>query len=898
MDSEDRLNPDDVLKSINDEARKRARGQLRVFLGMSAGVGKTYAMLRHAHERLREGVDVVIGVVETHGRAETAKLLAGLPLIARQKISYRDSELEEMDLDAILQRKPQLVIVDELAHSNVVGSRHEKRYQDVIEILDAGIDVYTALNVQHLESRKDAVEAITGIRIHETVPDSILEQASLVELVDIAPSELLKRLKAGHVYQGDKAERAAENFFKEDKLTALREIALRMTAERVDQDLQKMRSQRRDNPWHTNERLLVAISHSPYSEKLIRATRRLAYNLEAPWIAVYVDTGLTLSDQDSAQLNKNLQLARELKAEVLTTTDMSFTEAVRRICRQKNVTQVVIGRPTRSWLRSVIEGGSLLENLTKKSSDVDIHIIRQDAAALPRPGLVKEISLYRSTTSMMQYLYTAVFLMIITAFAVLFESYMGYRSVGYVYLMSVLLVGSFGSIGSVTLAAFASSLIWNYFFIPPKYTFVIEKPDDLVVIFIYFFVALITGFLTYRIRRQSQLIREREEKTNVLYEVLKDIANSPDKAEFLEKVLTRIGPLMGASCYVILKEENGELLFNEQKSYSVYLNEKKQAVAQWSFQNKKPAGWSTDTLSESPELYIPLKGSFETVGLFVLRSHNKMRRLKLDQENLLYSVVNQLGSSLERHFITKRLQNTQRLQDSEHLHQTLLNTISHEMRTPLTALIGSSSALENDSVFSDAESVKIIVEDIRVASERLNHVVENLLDMSRLNSGVLSLTPEWHDLTDLMSAITTKQKKSLQNHKFEIKIDDDAHMVKIDFRLFEHAISNLILNSTLYTPQESEIKFEASRSGDKVILKIADNGPGIPAVSIPKIFDKFYRVPGSPAGGTGLGLSIVKSIVELHQGTLSYEENKPHGALFKIELPAREPILTVEGEVP
>lgn len=896
MDSEGRLNPDDVLKSITDEAQKKARGQLRVFLGMSAGVGKTYAMLRHAHDRLREGVDVVVGIVETHGRVETAKMLVGLPLVARQKISYRDSELEEMDLDAILKRKPQLVIVDELAHSNVAGSRHEKRYQDVIEILDAGIDVYTALNVQHLESRKDSVESITGIRIHETVPDSLLERASLVELVDIAPTELLKRLKAGHVYQGDKAVRAADNFFKEDKLTALREIALRMTAERVDQDLQKILSQRRENPWPTNERLLVAISHSPYSENLIRATRRLAYNLEAPWVAVYVDTGLILSDQDLTQLNKNLRLARELNAEVITTTDVSFTEAIRRICRQKNVTQVVIGRPTRSWFRSLIEGGSLLENLTKKSSEVDIHIIRQDSPIKYKPSPLKEFSMYRSKTSPWQYLYTMLFLIIVTCGVMIFEENLGYRAIGYVYLTAVLMIGSFGSVGAVVLAALSSSLIWNFLFIPPKFTFVISKSEDLILIFMYFFVALITGFLTYRIRSQALMIREREEKTNVLYEVLRDIANSRDKSEFLEKVLARIGPLMGASCYIILKDQNNQLIFNEQNSYSVYLNEKKQAVAQWSFQNQKPAGWSTDTLSESSELYIPLKGSLETVGLFVFRSHNKMRRLKLDQENLLLSVINQLGISLERHFVTKRLQQSQRLQDSAKLHQTLLNTISHEMRTPLTALIGSSSALENDAVFQDAESVKTIVDDIRMASERLNHVVENLLDMSRLDAGVLTLKTEWHDLTDLLNAIIAKHKKSFSNHRLNIQINDDAQMIKVDFRLFEHAVANLILNSLLYTPPESEIRFEAQRIDDKVILKVIDNGPGIPTESVPFIFDKFYRVPGSPAGGTGLGLSLVKSIVELHQGTLTYEANRPQGAVFMIQLPVREPSVVVEGE--
>ncbi|HPI41909.1 MAG TPA: histidine kinase, partial [Pseudobdellovibrionaceae bacterium] len=346
-----------------------------------------YAMLRAAHQKLKEGTRVLVGVVETHGRNETALLLEGLPLLPKKKIRYRDTDLEELDLDEVLKQKPELVIIDELAHTNVPGARHPKRYQDVLELLDAGIDVYTALNVQHLESRKDSVEQITGVTIRETVPDSILELARQVELVDIAPTELLKRLKEGKVYLGEKAQAAAANFFKEDKLTALREIALRMTAERVDQDLQRFSISRDEGPWSTNERLLVAISHSPYSEKIIRATRRLAYNLEAPWVALHVDTGIALNDKDQLQLQKNLNLARELKAEVVNTTDADLAAAIKRISRQKNVTQVIVGRPTRRWFRDIIEGGSLLQRLVKESQEIDVHVIRQDQELEYKPSL-------------------------------------------------------------------------------------------------------------------------------------------------------------------------------------------------------------------------------------------------------------------------------------------------------------------------------------------------------------------------------------------------------------------------------------------------------------------------------------------------------------------------------
>lgn len=897
MIQDDRPNPDALLSALTEQENKERKGQLRIFLGMAAGVGKTYAMLRAAHQKLREGGDVVVGVVETHGRSETVALTEGLPEIARRKIDYRGTILDEMDLDEILRRKPELVVVDELAHTNVSGSRHEKRYQDVLEILDAGIHVYTAFNVQHLESRKDAVEAITGISIRETVPDSILERASLVELVDIAPSELLKRLKEGKVYLGDKAERAAQNFFKEDKLTALREIALRMTAERVDQDLQKFVSVRSEkNLWQTNERLLVAISHSPYSEKLIRATRRLAYNLEAPWVALHVDTGITLNDADQSQLAKNLNLARELKAEVITTTEVDVPSAVKRVCRQKNVTQVVVGRPTRRWFRDIVERGNLLERLVQESLEVDVHIIRQEGAALARPGLIDELSYYRTRTGVTKYWYSLC-IILGTALAGLFiEHYIGYRAVGFLFLLAVIGIGMFGSMGAVILCAFLSGFIWDYFFIPPKMTFAISNTEDFLMCTAYLVVALITGFLTNRIRFHEKVIREREERTNVLYEVLQDIANATEKSDFLSKVTARVGNLLNADCGVILRSPLGKLEFAEAREYSIQLNEKDQAVAQWSFENKKMAGWSTETLSQANALFLPLKGSAETVGVFIFQPKKKSRKLDPEKESLLFSIVRQLGVSIERHFLTKRLAENQRLKDSEELHQTLLNSVSHEMRTPLTAILGAASALENETLAANPKYVQEVASGLHEAGDRLNRVIENLLDMSRLNSGVLSLKLEWHDFNDLLGVVVKKLEKPLVNHKIKINFLDDVVLLKIDYRLMEHAISNIILNAAMYTPGGTEIKITQRKQDTNFVIEIADTGPGIPEDSLNKIFDKFYRVPGSPTGGTGLGLSIVKSIVELHKGSISVHNNRPHGACFTIELPLEAQPEVPEGE--
>lgn len=888
MNDDRRPNPDELLKLIKAEEAAAKSGRLRIFLGMSAGVGKTYAMLKAAQQRKFDGHEIVIGIAETHGRAETAALIDGLEVIPRKKIEYRGTAFEELDLDAILARKPETVVIDELAHSNVPGSRHNKRYQDVLEILDAGIDVYTALNVQHLESRKDAVEAITQIPIRETVPDSILERASQVELVDIAPVELLKRLKEGKVYLGDKAERAAHHFFKEDKLTALREIALRMTAERVDQDLQRfIATQREKGPWPTNERIMVAISHSPYSEKLIRAARRLAYTLESPWLAVHIDTGLALNNEDQAHLAKNLNLARELKAEVVTTTDTDVPSALRRIARQKNVTQILVGRPTRRWVRDIVEGGSLLDRLVRESQEFDVHVIRQDGARTYRPPIFESMRNLRFHSGPIQYWNTFWFMAAVSFLNGMAEPFIGYRVVGFVFLLAVLVVGMVSALGPVVFAAILSAFTWNYFFIPPRLTFVISQPEDLILCLAYGVVALITGYLTNRIRFHERLIREREERTNVLYEVLQDIANSRERTEYLLKTVSRVGQLLKAECGVFLTDKNGKLHFRFDRPYAVPLDEKSQAVAMWAFQSQKPAGWSTDTLAEAKALYIPLKGASEVVGVFVFKPED-YRRLGLEQENLLYSVVRQLSLSLERHLFEKRLRATRHLRESERLHQTLLNSISHEMRTPLTTILGVASALEDKVSAADPRFVEDVAAQLSEAGDRLNRVIENLLDMSRLNSGVLALKMEWQDVGDLIGVVLQKLAKNLSQHQVRTALSENLPVIKMDFRLMEHAISNLILNAAIYSPKNTSISLEAKYENRVLTMTLDDQGTGIPEESRGRIFDKFYRVPGTPAGGTGLGLSIAKSIVEAHGGAIAVDANPDGGARFIISIPVRE----------
>ena len=884
--ADDRRDPDDLLKAVT-KLQASARGRLRIFLGMCPGVGKTYAMLQAARALKNEGRDVVVGLVETHGRAETAALTSGLEILPRQKLKYRDVELEEMDLDGLLARRPQVALVDELAHTNAPGSRHPKRYQDVIELLDAGIDVITTVNVQHLESRKEPVEKIAQVTIRETVPDSVLDAAVQIEVVDLDPTELLKRLKEGKVYLGERSEAAARNFFQIDRLTALREMALRVTAERVDHDLQSfLQTKSLQNPWRTNERLMVAVSHSPHSPRLIRATRRLAYNLEAPWIAVHVDNGRPLNDADQAQLAKNMDLVRELNGEIISTTDRDIAEAIKRVARQKNVTQVILGRPSRRWIRDRVEG-NLLDRLVLEASELDVHVIRLEQAVV-RPAPSSPQLRFRSAPLL--YWNTFWFIAAIGIVTALFESAAGYRAIGFVYLLAVLIVGSLAPLGPTLFAAILSGLVWNLVFIPPRFSFAISEPADIIMCLVYVVVAGITGLLTNRIRFQERSLREREERTQALFEVSQDIASSATIRQALLRITDRVGKLLGGRCAVYLVNKKGQL----HSDFAGSLTEKEYAVAQWALDNQRAAGWSTDTLADAGGLTIPLLGNARPTGVFVY-SPSQRRRLNLEQENVLEAVTRQIAVAVEKESLESRARESSRLRESEKLHQTLLSSISHEMRTPLTAILGAVTALSENA--NDPARVRTFADQLYDSGERLNRVIGNLLDLSRLNSGVLSPKPEWQDVAEIVHFTLRGIQRHLQNHKINVQIPEGLPLVEIDFRLFEHALANVILNAALYSPANTEITVRAREDRDRLLLSVEDRGPGLPDSEREKVFEKFYRVPGTPAGGTGVGLTIARGLTEAHGGRVFLSGRAGGGTVVTFELPIRpQPSPPAESE--
>ncbi|NBX76467.1 MAG: sensor histidine kinase KdpD [Proteobacteria bacterium] len=881
-----RPNPDDLLGGIKKLAEKSSRGHLRVFFGMCPGVGKTYSMLRAAKERLHEGEDIVVGIVETHGRSETAQMLEGFEQIPRKNIQYRDTKLQEMDIDAILERKPKLVLIDELAHSNAPGSRHNKRYQDVEEILANGIDVYTTLNVQHIESRSDLVYQITEVAVQEKVPDSMLELADQIELIDISPEVLLRRLREGKVYLGERAERAAENFFKIENIIALRELALRFTAEKVDEQLRsQMVMKQISNVWNTNERLLVAVSHSPYSARLIRAARRMAYNLEAPWIAIYVDTGEELNEEDQKRLRKNLNLAKDLGAEIVHTRERSVVDALKRVAHEKNVTQIVIGRPDKRFIRDFLAQGTILEQLVQETSEIDIHVIRQER----KPRLKRfQLHMLKLETGFFPYWYVLWFLIAVSFGSYALLPWIGYRAIGFIFLLAVLFVGSIAAFGPILFAAVFSAMSWNYFFIPPQFTVAIKEPEDVMNFLALFVVAFVSGYLAFRIKKQEQDLTKRARRSSVLYEFSRRLSEAKSIQEIASRASEGIAQVFGFDSVVLMKKAPGLLSDRPANVSSKTVEAKEFAVATWSLQNRKRAGWGTETLSSSRCLSVPLEGRSGMIGILLLWPL-KGSQLTLEQENLLETFASNLAIGIEREIFEKKAKDAEVLESSEHLHQALLSSVSHELRTPLTAIIGNATALKNKNISEDTSRRDIIVNDLIESTERLNRVVENLLDMTRISSGALKVRDGLFEVGDFVDSTIQRASAIVKKHRLERMGSSEGMIVRGDDRLLEHVLFNLLENAAAYSPQGSLIQVLLEKTDSEAVFSVIDEGQGLNEGELEKIFERFYRVAGTPTGGTGLGLSIAKSLVEAQHGKISASNRHDRsGCIFRVSLPLAE----------
>ena len=866
-------------------AQQEGRGRLKIFLGAAPGVGKTYAMLEAAHERPHEGVDVVIGVVETHGRPETEALLDSLEIVPRRQIEYRGKVFEAMDLDALLARAPQLALVDELAHTNLPGSRHPKRYLDVEELLAAGIDVYTTLNIQHLESLHDTVAQITGIRVRETVPDRILDRADELELVDLPPEDLLQRLHEGKVYVPEQAQRAIQRFFRLGNLTALRQLALRRTAERVDEQMQTyMQAHAIPGPWPAGERILVCVSSSPYSPRLVRAARRMADRRHAEWLAVYVETPRhhRLSDADRDRLAQTLRLAEQLGGDVVTIPGQHVAEDLIRYAQSRNVTEVIIGKSLRSrW--SELWRGSVVYDIIRKSGTIDIYVINEGEEGAPRTPTSPVIR----RPPIHAYVLSAGAVCLAGVAAKILESFLALPNLSMVFLTAVLFSAVTWGLGPSILASVLSLLVYNFFFVAPVYTFTVAHPQDILALITFLIVAVLTSNLAARVRHQADAARHREARTAALYALSRQIAVAAGLDDVLRAVVTQVAHILGANVVVLLPETD-QLVLKGGHPADVQLTAAERATATWAWQHHQPAGRGTDTLPGGEWCYLPLRTAQGTVGVLGLQFETPEAALSPDQRRLLEALAGQAAVAIERTRLVREMEQARLLTETERLRDALLSTISHDLRTPLVSIIGAVSSLLTYGATYDEDARRELLLTVQEEAERLNCFVGNLLDTMRLESGALELNRDWAEIGDVIGTALSRLSRSLGQHQLVVEVDPGLPMLRLDFVLAEHVLVNLLENAATYSPPQTTIRVRARREGPSVTVKVADEGIGIPPSERERIFDKFYRVQrGDRQGaGTGLGLSICRGIVEAHGGHIT-ARSRAHGrgAVFTVTFP-------------
>jgi two-component system, OmpR family, sensor histidine kinase KdpD len=875
-----RPDPDALLDSIQREEAARKRGRLKVFLGMCPGVGKTYAMLEAAQRELKANRDVVIGYVETHGRKETDALLSGIPAVPRRSVEYRGVSFSEMDLEAVLSRKPQLVLVDELAHTNVPGSQHPKRWQDVQELLDAGMDVFTTLNVQHVESRADTIRQITGAEVRETVSDSVLDNAVL-ELVDLPPRELVQRLHEGRVYVPDRAGAAVQNFFREANLTALRELALRLVADHVGEDTVNFRrTEPTTGPWKTGNRLLVAVGPSPLSEPLIRWTRRMADELRCPWLAVHVEGSRPLSEPAQARLSKNLDTARELGAEVITTTDEDLARGLLRVAAERNVTQIILGKPAGSGFLNWLRSGHLVRRLMQESGDIDLHVIKAEKA-LDRPEKRRWQPVVASTLK--QYGVAAGAIAGTGLLNLALMLLVGPRVPGLLFLLAVVVLALFVGRGPVLLAGAVSALVWNFFFLPPRFTFVISSPADAILFISYFVVALVLGQLVARIRAQSEAERRREERSTALYELTRELAEAASRDEVVWQLVGRLNHVFRAPAAISFAV--GDKLWTHPDG-TLTLTEKELSVSDWAFRHRKAAGRFTDNLAGAGALHLPLVTERQAFGVVAVALPDQA--LSLAQRDLLETFARQAALVLDRIELRTAAEQTRLVSESERLSRVLLNSISHELRTPLAASTSAATALIEAKGVPLDEHRRSLVGEIQEANARLNRIVGNLLDVARLESGKIVPRMDWYDTRDLVQTTLRELERELATHQVDLEIPPEPLLTRLDFSLAQHALANLLVNAATHTSTGTPIEVQVRLAEDGVVVSVADHGPGIPPDLLPRIFDKFSRAPDAPTGGSGLGLTIAKGFIEAQGGSITAANRPGGGAVFLINLPHTE----------
>jgi two-component system sensor histidine kinase KdpD len=888
-DPDQRPSPEALLETARRE--EGAAGRLKIFVGAAPGVGKTYEMLQSAHARRKAGVDVVVGVVETHGRAETEALLTGLEVIPRRRIDHKGQVLEEMDLDALIARRPRIALVDELAHTNAPGSRHPKRYLDVAELLAAGIDVYTAVNIQHIESLNDVVAQITHVRVRETVPDSVFDRADAIELIDLTPDDLIQRLREGKVYVPKQAERALEHYFSPGNLTALRELALRRTADRVDEQLlTHMQANAIAGPWAVGERILVCISEDPRSAGLVRYTKRLADRLHAPWTAVSIETrrSLQLTEEQRDRLADTLRLGEALGAEALT-----IPGAGRRIAddllgyaHANNVTQIVIGKASRSWWFELVRG-SVVHDLVRRAGNISVHVIAGDA--LPAEPAAKRAQMTDRVEPFDAKPYIAALAVVAVALgaATLLRPIFGIENVDLMFLTAVVGVAVRFGLWPSLLASVAASLCYNFFFLPPVYTLTITDPTNVAAFFFFMLIAILVSNVAARVRTQAVSAFGRVRTTESLYAFSRKLAGTAALDDVLWASAYQIA-LMLKVRVVLLLPEQGVITVKAGYPPEDELDKADLAAANWAWSNDRPAGRGSETLPGAKRLFLPMRTGRGPIGVIGIDDDRTGPLLTPDQRRLLDALVDQSALAIERVQLVEDMDRAQRNVESDRLRQALLTSISHDLKTPLASVLGAASTLRDLAPrLTEAEKADLLGTVID-ESERLNRFIANLLDMTKLESGAVVPNTTLHDLAEIVGSALRRAGKILSRHRVALDLAPNLPMLELDAVLFEQVLFNLLDNAAKYAPDDTTITIRATRDADSVSLQVTDEGTGIPPTDLEQVFDKFYRANKGDhvRAGTGLGLAISRGFVEAMHGTISATNRVDRsGAVLTIRLP-------------
>jgi two-component system sensor histidine kinase KdpD len=880
--SQGRPDPDALLRRVTGEASKRRRGRLKVFFGASPGVGKTFAMLEAAQRMRAAGVEVVVGWVETHGRAETAALAEGLPRLPPRDVEYRGVTLREFDLDGALARHPALLLLDELAHTNAPGSRHAKRWQDAQELLDAGIDVYTTLNVQHVESLNDLVNQVTGVVVRETVPDQVLDEADEVEFVDLPPEELLERLAEGKVYLPEQAARAAHEFFRRGNLIALRELALRRTAEHVDADMEDYRRDHAiDRTWPVTERILVCVRPHPESTRLVRAARRMASRLRAEWIVVYVESPSqpALSPQERQVLAATMKLAEELGAETKALSGENVGVTLASYARDRNVSKIVVGKPAHARWRDRVRG-SLLDDIVRESGEIDVYFIAGDKsqAATPRPA-----SSPRRRSPPISYLWASIIVVLTTLLCRAMFGRFDNSNLIMVYLLGVCFVAVKYGRGPSLLAACLSVAAFDFFFVPPYLTFAVSDSQYLLTFLVMLTVALLIGTLAVRVRDQAEAARRREQRTEVLYSVSREMAGVRQPEEIARSISRLVQETVRGPAVLLLPRPDGTLDPSPPEAPGITTDSRETSVARWVFDHGEMAGQDTDTLPGASALYLPLRSGERTLGVLALRPDESLRPLSPEQLELVEAVAVQAAAALDRARLAQEGEEARVTAERERLRSTLLSSVSHDLRTPLAAITGAASGLLQAPVPEAAER-RELAETIYEEAERLNRLVANLLDMTRLESGTVPLRREWHSVEEVVGSALGRLEDGLAGRRVETVMPADLPLVPMDAVLVEQVLVNLLENALKYADRASGLRVAAWREEGGVGIEVADEGPGLKPGDEERVFEKFYRGSSAPHG-FGLGLAICRAIVTAHGGRIWAENRAPRGVAFRFTLP-------------